>query len=143
MLKLAGLIALTAVLGVAGPKERDWQAGKVLDTARNSYFAGTYSAGSQQGMLSVTPDYDASRSGNLQRDTQQFGNAVCAVYRTYVIESDRYVYLVQVLLRSSKQARVIVNTPVKFSVVKRKLWLIDEDGSEHETAIVNRVLKKP
>jgi hypothetical protein len=32
---------------------------------------------------------------------------------------------------------------VKFAVEKRKLFVIDEDGKEHEMEIVKKVLKQP
>jgi hypothetical protein len=36
-----------------------------------------------------------------------------------------------------------VNGPVKFAVEKRKLFVIDEDGKEHEMEIVKKVLRQP
>jgi hypothetical protein len=43
----------------------------------------------------------------------------------------------------SKPANLTVNGPVKFAVEKRKLFVIDEDGKEHEMEIVKKVLRQP
>jgi mRNA-degrading endonuclease HigB of HigAB toxin-antitoxin module len=56
-----------------------------------------------------------------------------------------YAYLAQERLkrRWSKPANVKVNAPVKFSVVDRKLYVLDENGKEHEMEIVKKVLRQP
>jgi hypothetical protein len=36
-----------------------------------------------------------------------------------------------------------VNAPVKYAVEKRKLFVVDEDGKEHEMEIVKKVLRQP
>jgi len=62
-----------------------------------------------------------------------------------VIEGDKYVYLAQERLhwRWSKPANLTVNGPVKYAVEKRKLFVMDEDGKEHEMEIVKKTLKTP
>ena len=37
--------------------------------------------------------------------------------------------------------RHTVNGPVKYAIEKRKLYVIDDDGKEHEMEIVKRTLK--
>ena len=36
-----------------------------------------------------------------------------------------------------------VNGPVKYAIEKRKLYVIDEDGKEHEMEIVKKTLRTP
>ena len=41
----------------------------------------------------------------------------------------------------SKPANLTVNGPVKVAIEKDKLFLIGEDGKEHEASIVKKILK--
>ena len=82
----AGLLCLTFCL-VAAEKQRDWQAGKVLDTERQRYFAGTVGN-------SNTTGYSDS-SGNIHANSSGGETAVYRVFETFVIEGDQYVYLAQ------------------------------------------------
>jgi hypothetical protein len=127
------LMICSIVFGSAlrAEKQRDWQTGKVLDTERNRYFAGTYNSGSSSGTVD---------GGTYQGHSSGSSVAVYRIYATYVIESDKYVYQTEERLhwRWSKPAQVIVNTPVKFAAEKRKLYIVDDEGKEHETKIVSR-----
>lgn len=71
--------------------------------------------------------------------------AVYKVYEDFVIEGDKYVYLAQERLhwRWSKPANLTVNGPVKYAVETRNLFVMDEDGKEHEMEIVKKTLKVP
>ena len=64
--------------------------------------------------------------------------AVYRTYQNYVLESGKYIYLVEERLRRkwAKPARLVVNAPIKFSVEKRKVYLLEEDGKEHETRVI-------
>jgi hypothetical protein len=117
---ILAICLIAAVSVTRAEKQRDWQTGKVLDTERNRYFAGTY-----------TP----AGSG--------FGTAVYRTYARYAIETEKYVYLGEERLpwRWSKPAQLIINTSVKFAIEKRKLYIIDDEGKEHESKIVKQVLK--
>ena len=44
--------------------------------------------------------------------------------------------------RWSKPANLTVNGPVKYAVEKRKLFVMDEDGREHEMEIVKKTLRQ-
>jgi hypothetical protein len=135
------VIAILTVVAsaTAGKKERVWQTGKLLDTERNRYFAGMVNSGSSQGSAQTyggATTYEGTSGGS--------STAIYRSYQTYVVESGEYVYLIEERLRSrrSKPARLIVNGPVKFAVEKRKLYLLDEDGKEHETNILKQVRKE-
>ncbi len=39
-------------------------------------------------------------------------------------------------------SNLTVNGPVKYDVEKRKLFVMDEDGKEHEMEIVKKVLRQ-
>jgi hypothetical protein len=135
-LTIFALIACMTAFGAA--KQRDWQDGKVLDSQRSRYFAGTVGSGSTHG----TVDED---SGTFRGQTDSSSTAVYRVFETFVIEGDKYVYLGQERLRWrwSKAANVTVNGPVKYAVEKRKLYVLDEDGKEHEMEIVKKTLRLP
>jgi hypothetical protein len=134
------LVALLAGLAFGAAKQRDWQTGKVLDTQRQRYFAGTVGSSNSSGTVDVNGD-----SGTYRGQSNGSSTAVYRVFETFVIEGDQYVYLAQEPLRWrwSKAANVTVNGPVKYAVEKRKLYIMDEDSKEHETEIVKKTLRLP
>ena len=83
--------------------------------------------------------------GTYQGNTNSSQTAVYRVYETFFIEGDTYAYLAQERLRWkwSKPANLTVNGPVKYAVEKRNLFVIDEDGKEHEMEIVKKILRQP
>lgn len=101
-------------------KKREWQTGKVLDSERSSYLAGT-----------------VGKAARSQR-------AVYAVYETFMIETDSFVYVAEerIKWRWSKLAILTVGAPVKFAIEKRKLFVMDEEGKEHVMEITKRILRK-
>ena len=125
---------------VAAEKQRDWQTGKVLDSQRSRYFAGTIGSANTTGTAQANGNY-----GTYQGNTNTSQTAVYRVYETFLIEGETHAYLAQERLRWrwSKPANLTVNGPVKFAVEKRKLFVIDEDGKEHEMEIVKKVLREP
>ena len=127
-------------LASAGDKVRKWQTGKVLDSERSQYFAGTVGSGNTTGSAQTYGGY-----GTYQGQTNTSQTAVYRVYETFLIEGETHAYLAQQRLRWrwSKPANLTVNGPVKFAVEKRKLFVIDDDGKEHEMEIVKQVLKPP
>lgn len=131
---IAALLCLTICL-VAAEKKRDWQTGKVLDTERQRYFAGTVGNSNTYG--------NVDSSGGIHANSSGGETAIYRVFETFVIEGDQYVYLAQERLRWrwSKAANVTVNGPVKYAVEKRNLYVIDEDGKEHEMEIVKKTLR--
>jgi hypothetical protein len=126
------LLAFILAIPLAAEKQRDWQTGKVLDTNRQRYFAGTVGNSNTNGTVDSSGNYHGNSSGGE--------TAVYRVFETFVIEGDKYVYLAQERLRWrwSKAANVTVNGPVKYAVEKRKLYLMDEDGKEHEMEVVKK-----
>jgi hypothetical protein len=124
-----------STLALAGPKERAWQSGKVLDSQRQRYFAGTVGNSNTTGTVDSSGNYHGNSSGGE--------TAVYRVVEDFVIEGEQYVYLAQEHLRWrwSKAANVTVNGPVKYAVEKRKLYVMDEDGKEHEMEIVKKTLR--
>jgi hypothetical protein len=146
MLKANGVIVLMALTAtfasenaVCGEKNRDWQTGKVLDSQRSRYFAGTVGNANMTGTAQATGNY-----GVYQGNTSSSQTAVYRVYETFLIEGEKYAYLAQERLRWrwSKAANLTVNGPVKFTVEKRNLFVIDEDGKEHEMKILKKILRQ-
>ena len=133
-------LALLPGIALSGEKVRNWQVGKVIDTERSRYFAGTVGSGSTTGTAQTNGNY-----GTYQGQTNTTQTAVYRVYQTIAIEGDSHAYMAQERLRWkwSKPANLTVNAPVKFAVAKRKLFVIDDDGREHEMEIIKQVLKQP
>ena len=117
-------------------KQRNWQTGKVLDSERSRYFAGTVGSSNTNGTYG-NGGYNANSNGSQ--------TAVYRVYQDFVIEGDQYAYLAQEHLkwRWSKAANLTINGPVKYAVEKRNLYVIDDDGKEHEMEITKKTLKIP
>jgi hypothetical protein len=121
-------------------KTRHWQTGKVLDSQRSRYFAGTVGDATSTGRVDTY-----SGGGTYQGHTSTSQTAVYRVYETFLIEGETHAYLAQerLLWRWSKPANLTINGPVRFAVEGRKLFVIDDDGREHQMEIVRRVLKQP
>ncbi len=132
-------LLLTLGLATAGEKAREWQTGKVLDSDRASYYAGTVGSSNTTGNAQVY----SSGNGSYEGTTTTSHRAVYRVYETFVIEGDTRTYVGEQRLRWrwSKPAILTVNGPVKFAVEKRKLFVIDDEGKECEMAIVKQILK--
>jgi hypothetical protein len=140
MLVYRSVLVLALIFGhyaVAAEKIKGWQTGKVLDTNRQRYFAGTVG--------NSNTNVVADSSGNYHRNSSGSETAVYRVYESFVIEGGQYVYLAQERLkwRWSKPANVTVNGPVKYAIEKRKLYVMDEDNKEHEMEIVKKTLRLP
>lgn len=131
-------LALLSISSLAAAeKQREWQTGKVLDSQRSRYYAGTVGGSNTSGTINENGNYSGTTNGSQ--------SAVYRVYETFLIEGDTYVYEAQehIKWRWSKPANLTVNGPVKYAVEKRKLHVIDDDGKEHEMEIVKRTLKPP
>ena len=78
------------------------------------------------------------------KTTNSSQSAVYRVYETFLIEGDKYAYLAQERLRWkwSKPANLTVNGPIKYAVEKRTLFVVDEDGKEHEMEITKKILRQ-
>lgn len=131
------LMIVVSALVFGSAKTRDWQNGKVLDTNRQRYFAGTVGNSNTNGSVDSSGNYHGNSSGGE--------TAVYRTFESFVIEGEQYVYLAQERLRWrwSKAANVTVNGAVKYAVEKRKLFVMDEDGKEHEMEIVKKTLRLP
>ena len=121
---------------VALPKDKDrqWQTGKVLDANRDRTYVGSINNAS--GSATTTGNTTA---GQVSGST----TAVYRVYETYEIEAGDYVYVCQEHIRWkwSKPAMLTVNGPVQFAIEKDRLYIKSEDGSEHETRLIKKILK--
>jgi hypothetical protein len=129
------LLVAVGVVAFGAQKQRAWEDGKVLDSQRQRYFAGTIANSNTNGSVDSDGNYHGNSTGGE--------TAVYRVFETFVIEGNKYVYLAQERLhwRWSKAANLTVNGPVKYAVEKRKLFVVDDDGKEHEMEIVKKTLK--
>jgi hypothetical protein len=132
------LIAATAALAA---KPLNWQAGRVLDTQRNRYYAGTIDSGNASGSATTTDS--ATTTGSVW--SSHSSTAVYRVFETFIIEGEDYAYVATERLRWrwSHSANLAVNGQVKYAVDGRKLIVIDDDGKPHEMEIVKRIILKP
>lgn len=112
-------------------KNRNWQTGKLLDSERNRYLAGTTGS-------ATTPTLPGSEA--LPKTTYGSQRAVYREYQTYTIQGDRYVYVAQE--RLGQAANLTVNGPVKYAVEKLTLFVVDEDGKEHEMEVIKKILRE-
>jgi hypothetical protein len=129
-------IALVSLCAFAGAeKQRAWKTGKVLDAERSRYFAGTVGDANTTGSV--------NDNGSYNGNTNSSQTAIYRVYEIFVIEGDTYVYQAQehIKWRWSKPANLTVNGPVRYAVEKRKLFVIDDDGKQHDMEIIKRTLK--
>jgi len=131
------LLVIASIMSVPtqAKDKRDWQTGKVLDTDEARRYAGNIGNGSSTGTLSGNGTYSGS--------TTSSSTAIYRVYETYVIELGDYVYVAQERLRWrwSKGADLTVNAPVKVAIEKKTLYVLGEDGKEHEAEITKKILK--
>jgi hypothetical protein len=126
------IIALTAAIGFAAPKQRAWEDGRLLDNRDNPYFNGKEADaidGTKPIMYATNEQYTV---------TQNSGSST--VYDHYVIEGRSAGYLVEFAhLKSYPGAHLTVRKPLKFAVEKSKLWFLDERGQEYDTQIIKTV----
>jgi TonB family protein len=71
------------------------------------------------------------------------GTATTSGDTTYAIDAGDYIYECQehIKWKWSKPARFTVNGPVQFAIEKDRIYIKSEDGSEHETKIIKKILK--
>lgn len=137
---LVAVLLLLPSSAFAAEKKRNWQTGKVLDSERSRYFAGTIGSANTNGTAQANGNY-----GTYQGNTNTSQTAIYRVFETFLIEGETTVYLAQERLkwRRSKAANLTVNGPVRFAIENRKLYVMDEDGKEHEMEIVKKTLRLP
>jgi hypothetical protein len=127
-LKIAVLIAMLAA--PAWAKDRIWQDGSLLDTRSNKYFRSIETSG------------EADRAPSSQMFTNAQAVLTNTIYDRYVVESADAVYLVERgRFKSSKPSLLRPNLSIKFAIEKKKIWLLDEEGKELETTILERFAK--
>jgi len=127
-LRTAVLIGMLATSAWA--KDRIWQDASLLDTRSNKYFRSIESSG----------EADRAPSSRMFTDAQTVQTNT--IYDRYVVESADAVYLVERgRFKSSKPSLLRPNLSVKFAIEKKKIWLLDEEGRELETTILERFAK--
>jgi len=158
--RFAVVLALTTACIASAKPPRQWVVGKVLDTNRARYFAGTYNSANsttnQQGSVSGTANstsigdstdtrVNGTYSGTSTSSTSGYSVPIYRVYDNLVIEGDDAVYFTSEHLtwRWSKGAHVSVNATVRYFVDGRKLHVLDEDGKEHTIEIEKTIRKIP
>ena len=142
-MRLVLVVVLMTLVAVAAEKARDWQTGKVLNTDQSRIYLGTSGGGTTNGTVYGSADGSGNVSGTYSGYSTNHQHAVYAVEEVEVIDGGQYVYVVARVLRWrwSKTANLTVNAPVRFAVEKRTMYVLDDDGREHKTKIVKRILK--
>lgn len=126
--RAALLIAILATSAWA--KDRIWQDGSLLDTRSNKYFRS----------IETSSDADRAQSSRMFTDAQTV--LTNTIYDRYVVESADAAYLVErARFKSSKPSLLRPNLSIKFALEKKKIWLLDEEGRELETTILERFAK--
>lgn len=95
-------------------KEREWQEGKLIDISSAPFTEGT------------------------------FGGPAHKEKIMYVIDAGKYIYTFSHLhFPHDKAMPVTVNGVVKFAIEKNKVYILDEDGKEHDLKFEKKALKEP
>ena len=113
---VAVVVACLAVLPVFGTqhKKRDWQEGKLIDISSAPFTEGTIGGPAHKEKI------------------------------MYVIDAGKYVYTFSHLhFPHDKAMSVTVNSVVKFAIEKSKVFILDEDGKEHDMKFEKKALKEP
>ena len=127
--RLIVMAALTAAVSLAGGKDRVWEEGKLLDTMHNTYFPNT-------------PAMEDDRTEQSARGFSNSGSISNRVHDRFVVETAESVFLVErVRFIPSEPPALRSFGPVKFSIEKKKIWLLDERGKANETTIVKQIAK--
>jgi hypothetical protein len=93
-------------------KEREWQEGKLIDISSAPFTEGTI--------------------GGLAHKEKII----------YVIDAGKYIYTFSHLhFPHDKAMPVTVNSVVKFAIEKNKVYILDEDGKEHDLKFEKKSLK--
>jgi len=79
---------------ISGEQSRRWQTGKVLDTERSRYFAGTVGSANTTANAQTYGSY-----GTYQGQTNTSQTALYRTYQTFLIEGETYAYLARERLR--------------------------------------------
>jgi hypothetical protein len=138
------VIAFTAFAA----KVRNWQTGTLLDSESSSVYLGTISSTSSSGTVSASTtsigDYSHT-TGAYSGGSRTSSRPMYAKREVHLIDSDSYVYIVSRLLywRWNKSADVTINAPIRFATDKQTMYLLDDEGREHKTQIIKRILKTP
>jgi hypothetical protein len=84
--KLSVVLCFATAVSIvaAAEKQRDWQTGKVLDSQRSRYFAGTVGNANTTGTAQANGNY-----GTYQDNTNTTQTAVYRTYENFVIEGDK------------------------------------------------------
>jgi hypothetical protein len=122
-------LALLALTAMASTKPHAWQTGKLLDANVSGLYGGSTS--------STTQIAGTDSSTTSQR-------AIYRVDETMIIDGGQYVYVVARVLkwRWTKESAVTVNAPIQFAIEGKDIYVLDEDGKEHKTKIIKRILKE-
>jgi hypothetical protein len=137
---VASVLAFAHAPATAAERKRNWQIGKVLDSQVTKTFAGSSSHTTTS--PGIKPDGTYRADANTNTNT----SANYDIDLIVTIQGDTRIYAAseRSRWRWSKQANLTVNGRVQFAVEKDKLFVIDEDGKEHEMKVVKKVLmEKP
>jgi hypothetical protein len=124
----------------AADKSLSWQVGKVLDSETSQKLMGSIGSSTTSGDVTASPGHATFGSVSTS-----MAAAVFRRYETFVIETATHIYVARQELKwkRSKPANLTINGLVKFAVKSRKLWLIDDDGKQHELEVMKKILKHP
>ncbi len=109
------LIAMVAIpsLGYQG-KKRDWQEGKLTDISTAPFTEGTFRGSARKEKI------------------------------VYTVDAGKYIYTFSHLhFPRDKAMPVTINAPVKFAIEKSKVYMLDENGEEHDLKFEKKALKEP
>jgi hypothetical protein len=137
LLVVLSLFGLIVPAMTAAEKKRDWQIGQVLDAQMGTAYAGSTSRSTP--VPGIKPDGRYSTQASTVTNT----SADYDVSFIVTVQGDTLIYVAseRITVLHRKAANLTVNAPVKFAIEKDKLFVVDEDGKEHESHINKKILR--
>jgi hypothetical protein len=132
----ACVLLVSTVASAAG--SRKWQTGILTETEQQKVQEGS--------TKNSTTDGSIKQRGNktdYSQNTTTTQTDNLETYQIYTIEAAEKVYVARehLLFPWSKPASVAVGEPVKFSLEKGKLYILDADEKEHKATVTKVSLK--
>jgi hypothetical protein len=140
---IVALICLAGILGtmpvpLKAAETHNWQTATLTGTEQQKVAeGGTRTSNTDASVKDKGDRTDYSRN-STSTTTDNY-----ETYQIYTIEGAKSVYVgsEHLLFPWSKPASVTAGNPVKFSVEKGKLFILDDDGKVHKTTLVKTSLK--
>ena len=127
----ACLAMATYIQGADGPRE--WKSGMLLESEKQEVLQGSTESANTQGTVKKKNDRKSDYSESTTTTTTENYDT----FQVYTIQADGKTYVARerLLFPWSKPANITVGEKVKYSIEKRTLYLLDDDGKQHKAGV--------